>query len=124
MAFSYVVDPARLLVTLRPECPPTLEDWEDVLDRVAADPLFRRGFHVMSDRLHLQVEPDASYVRTTIEAVAERHAAFGESRFAVLTSHLATYGMARMAEALAENRGIAWRVFMNEAEAVQWLFPR
>jgi hypothetical protein len=121
--FSYHIDTSRRLVTVRPESAPTIEDWEDVLDRVAADPSFHSGFSVISDRWHLQVEPDAAYVRATIEAVADRRAAFGGSRFAVLTSHLATYGMARMAEALAENRGIKWRVFMDRDEAMRWVVP-
>lgn len=106
---------------LRPETRPSVEDWEEMLDRVSADPLFQPGFSLLSDRRHLMVEPDAVYVRATIEAVAARRDAFGSSRFAVLTSHLATYGMARMAEALAENRGIQWRVFMDPGEATQWL---
>lgn len=121
MAFSYEIDTERRLVTIRPELRPSIEDWEDVLDRVAADPRFQYGFHLLSDRRHLQVEPDASYVRATIEAVVARRASFGRTRFAVLTSHLATYGMARMAEALAENRGIHWRVFMDADEGARWL---
>ena len=121
MAFSYEIDPDRRLVIVRPESRPSISDWEDVLDRVAADPGFERGFGLMSDRRHLHVEPDASYVRATIDAVASRRASFGATRFAILTSHLATYGMARMAEALAENRGIEWRVFMEPDEASRWL---
>jgi hypothetical protein len=121
VAFIYTIDTTRRVVTLSPQGVPSVEDWEDVLDRVAADPLFRRGFGVLSDRRHLHTEPDATYVRATIDAVFARRAAFGESRFAILTSHLATFGMARMAEALADNRGIAWRVFMDESEIWKWL---
>jgi hypothetical protein len=121
VAFTYDIAPDRRIVTVCPESPPSLDDWENLLDRVAADPRFRIGFHVLSDRRHLNVEPDAVYVRSSIEAVSARRASFGHSRFAVLTSHLATYGMARMAEALAENRGIQWCVFMDPEEAAQWL---
>lgn len=67
------------------------------------------------------VEPDGTYVRATMEAVSAGQGTFRNSRFGVLTSHLATYGMARMAEALAENRGIQWRVFMDPEEAAHWL---
>jgi hypothetical protein len=118
--FSYEIDSDRRLVIVRPESPPSTGDWEDMLDRVAADPRFQQGFNLLSDRQHLHSEPDAIYVHTTIDAVAAR-AVFRSTRFAVLTSHLATYGMARMAEALAENRGIEWRVFMDRAEAMRWL---
>ena len=50
MAFSYVGDPGRRLVIGRPESPPTIEDWEDLLDRVASDPLFQPGVNLLSDR--------------------------------------------------------------------------
>lgn len=123
VAFSYDIDPTRRLVTARPDSPTNIADWEGLLDRVAADPRFQPGFSLLSDRRHLNIEPDAAYVRASIEAVAERRDAFGGSRFAILTSHLATYGMARMAEALAENRGIEWQVFMNERDALEWLSP-
>ena len=124
MAFSYAIDPKRHLVVVRPESPPTIEDWKELLDRVAHDPLFKPGFRLLSDRRHLQVEPDAAYVRASIDALEMRRPAFGQSRFAILTLHVATYGMARMAEALAENRGIEWRAFMNELEAMEWLLSR
>lgn len=121
MAFSYVVDPERRLVIARPESPPTIEDWRELLDRVASDPVFQPGFHLLSDRRHLQVDPDAAYVRASIEALEARNHAFGHSRFAILTLHLATYGMARMAQALAEDRSIECRAFMDEREAMEWL---
>lgn len=121
MAFNYEIDSDRRLVTVRPEPRPSVEDWESVLDRIAADSRFERGFSFLSDRRHLDHEPDVAYVRATIDAVDSRRAVFGATRFGVLTYHLATYGMARMAEALADNRGIVWRVFMDEGEAMRWL---
>jgi hypothetical protein len=39
---------------------------------------------------------------------------------AILSGNLATYGMGRMAEMLADNRELEFRVFTDEAEAIRW----
>jgi hypothetical protein len=121
MSFAYRIDVQRRLVVLRPDTVPSLRDWENVLDRVASDPLFAAGFGVLSDRVHLKTEPDADYVRGSIAAIEQRSGTFRRTRWAILTSHLPTYGMGRMAEAYAENRDIELRVFTVESEALDWL---
>jgi hypothetical protein len=120
MAFAHEIDVARRLVIVRPDGVPTIQDWTDLLDRLAADPAFQPGFGVVSDRRHLLVTPTAEYVRTSVEAIAQRRGVFGRSRWAILTSHQATYGMARMAEAYADNREIAFSAFAEMDEAIAW----
>lgn len=124
MPLTYTIDPVLRLVTFRPEQLPTLPDFARVLDDLAVDPLFRPGFSVLVDRRELSVEPDVAFVRGAIDAIAHRNAMFPGTRWASLTSHLATYGMGRMAEAFAENRGVTYRVFTNAAEAMNWLLDR
>ncbi len=124
LSFHYSIDPSRRLVVLRPDAPPSLEDWAEVLDRVARDPAFSPDFGVLSDRRHLVKEPTADYAKRSVTAIEERSRQFPGTRFAILTSHLATYGMGRLAEAYAENRGIAFRVFTSEADAMEWLSSR
>jgi hypothetical protein len=121
MAFSHDIDPARRLVTIRADRLPSLRDLEDVLHRVQSDPRFQPGFGVLSDRRHFDAESDAPYVRAAIDALARRHDTFHPTRFAIVTSHLATYGMGRMAEVYAENRNVLFRVFMDELSALAWL---
>lgn len=120
--FSYTIDPQLGLVRFHPgDELPSLQELEAVLDQLAQDPLFRPGFAVIVDRRHFTMEPDVGYVRGGISAIAERHARFGQTRWASVTSHLASYGMGRMAEAYAEHRGVQYRVFTDEAEAMAWL---
>lgn len=118
----YTIDPVWRLVTFSPKQLPTLGAFEADIDQLVSDPLFRPDFSVLVDRRQLTVEPDAAFVRGAIELMA--HPRLAGIRWASLTSHLATYGMGRMAEALAENRGVDYRVFTDETEAMNWLRDR
>jgi hypothetical protein len=120
MPFDYDVDAARRLVVLRPADAPTLQDWVDVLDQLMADERIGAGFGIVSDRRHFSTAPPVEYVRESIRALADRRAFFGSRRVAIVTGHLATYGMARMGEAFAEDRGLAFRVFEDLDDAVNW----
>jgi hypothetical protein len=121
MPFEYSVDRERKLVVVRPDATPTIGDWISLLDRLATDPAFRPDYGIISDRRHLTIAPSVEYVRASIQAIADRREHFGSSRWAILTSHMASYGMARMAEAYADNRGIAFRVFLDDEKgAVRW----
>lgn len=120
--FTYLIDPSLGLVRLTSgETLPTVPDLEQALDRLLADPQFRPGFGVLVERRQLHVAPDSSYVRGGIEALAVRRERFGHTRFASLTGHLTSFGMGRMGEAYADNRGVPYRVFRNEEEALLWL---
>jgi hypothetical protein len=121
MSFSYTIDASRGLVVFQPTALPTLAELEQVLDRLLADPAFRPGYGVLVDRRNLTTEPDAEYARQGILAIASRRARFGDTRWASLTSHLATYGIGRIAEAYADNRDLPYRVFTHEGEALAWL---
>jgi hypothetical protein len=120
MVFAREIDVARRLVIVRPDSAPTIEDWTDLLDRLARDPDFQPGFGIISDRRLLEGTPTVEYVRASVEAIAERGHLFGKSRWAIVTSRPATYGMARMAQAYAENRGIAFTAFADLDEAIAW----
>jgi hypothetical protein len=122
MAFAYNIDPLLGLVRLDPgQDLPSVSDFEGAIDRLASDPLFRAGFGVLVERRQFQVEPAVGYVRGAIDALASRRGSFGDTRWSSITSHLTSYGMGRMAEAFAENRGVKYRVFMDEREAIMWL---
>lgn len=122
MQLTYTLDRSRRLVTIVLYQPPTLADVEAVLDHLAADPRFQPGFGVLADRWHLTSEPDEAYVRGVIEAIAGRGNRFADMRWATVTSHLSAYRMGRLViEPYAAKCGVAYRVFMDEAQAVEWL---
>lgn len=122
MGLVYSLDPSLRLVRILLREQPALEEVEAVLDQLAADPQLGPGFGVLVDRWRLIAEPDETYVRGAIEAIAERREHFTAMRWAAVTSHLTGYRMGRlMMEPFAEKRGVAYRVFMDEAEALKWL---
>ena len=122
MALAYSLDPSQRIARFLLREQPALPEVEAVLDQLIADPLFGAGFGVLINRWHLIAEPDESYVRGAIEAIAERRLHFADVRWAAVTSHLAGYRMGRLImEPFAEKRGIAYRVFMDEGEATRWL---
>jgi hypothetical protein len=125
MAFSLDVDPGRGLVLLRPDAQPSLQDWVDAIDRALSHPDFQTGFSFVSDRRHITDPPSKDYVRGSIEALVARRERLGAGcRVAVVTSHDAPFGMARMAEAYAEPRAVTFRVFRDYDEAITWVTGR
>lgn len=123
VALTYNLDPVRRLVRIVLHEPPTLLDAEAVLDQLAADPQFGPGFRVLVDRWQLMLEPDEAYVRGAIEAIASRGPRFTGVRWAAVTSHLSGYRMVRLLiEPFAQQRGVEYRVFMDEGQALEWLF--
>ena len=122
MPLTYAIDPARQLVTFRLYHWPTLTESQEALDRLSADPLLRRGVRVLVDQRLVPTVPEAEYVRRSIDNLAHRWPALRGARWAAVTTNPVTYGMGRMAEALAQRRGVEFRMFTSEDEAFGWLF--
>jgi hypothetical protein len=122
MPLTYAIDPARQLVTFRLYHWPSLTESQEALDRLSADPLLRRGVRVLVDQRLVPTVPDAEYVRRNIDNLAHRWPALRGARWAAVTMNPVTYGMGKMAEALAVRRGVEFRVFTDEDEALGWLF--
>lgn len=97
-----------------------MSDWQELLDRLAADPAVEPGFGLLSDRRHINVPPTTTYVRGSIDALAAHGDFFRSRRIAILTTDLATYGMARMAEVYAEGCRLAFKAFQDEEQAIAW----
>lgn len=96
-------------------------EFQEALDRLAKDPLLAKGARVLVDQQLVTTVPDAEYVRRGIDNLAHRWPTLRGARWASLTTNPVTYGMGRMAEALAQRRGVEFRVFTTEAEAMEWL---
>jgi hypothetical protein len=118
---TYAIDAGRQLVTFRLYDWPTLAEFRDALDRLTKDPLLHRCVRVLIDQRLVSGVPDADYVRQGIDNLADRWPTLRGARWASLTTNPITYGMGKMAEALAQRRGVQFRVFMSEAEALDWL---
>jgi hypothetical protein len=120
MHLTYTIDPNLRLVTidLGQEIP-SPADIRQVFDDLSADPLFRPGYSVLVDGGHLYIERRLE--QKGLLMLAARLALNSDvSRWAVLTSNLATYRDRRFAEAYAASLGIACRIFILRGEAMNW----
>jgi hypothetical protein len=98
---------------------PTLDELNNILDELAADPEFHRGFGVMVNVGEFSVEP--AYLRSALLKISARLSFFGASRWAFLTSNQDRYLWRADTEAFARRHGLMHRVFMDRAEAMGWL---
>ncbi len=99
----------------------TLEDIFETIGGAVRDPRFRPGFDVYSD--HRAVgEPLTGPQATQVAAFLEKHAdVLAGTRWAVVTSKPASYGMLRMLSILAQRVPMEIQVFASQSEAEAWL---
>jgi hypothetical protein len=121
MSILTTVDVARRLVTMRYEgASPTAQEWAASLLEVFKAPGYEPGFAFLVDRRGVP-SPTADWVRFTV-SFRERHAAqIAGSRWAVVVSDPANFGMGRMGEILLEIQGVTQATFKSMEEAELWL---
>ncbi len=99
----------------------TMKEIKALIDGVVKDPDFRRGYHILSDHRRIGDPATAGQVRGTVEHIAALIDALGESKWAIVASKEASYGMMRMMEMLAEDLPIQISVFRDLEDARDWL---
>ena len=121
MAILIKIDADRRLVTVRYEhASPTAQEWASAMLEIFRDPGYQPGFNFLVDRRGVP-SPTADFVRATV-AFRERHAKeISGSRWAVVVSDPANYGMGRMGEILLEIQGVTQATFHSLEEAELWL---
>jgi hypothetical protein len=118
--FQVSVDPVRRRITFHYQEAQTIEDWLAAMDRALAHPDYRAGFDVLVDRRGGIVPSSTSFIHTLADYVRAHHELHG-IRWAAVVDQPATYGMARMWEALVEDVGLETHIFRSLDEAEQWL---
>jgi hypothetical protein len=120
MPLSYDVDVASRLVTLT--CGnTTLERWSRLMFDVFADPRYQPGFAILVDCRTATRTPSSDDVRGVVEFITSHRAMLGTSRWAVVVEKAAGFGMARMAETIANMASVDLRAFQSLDEAAAWL---
>jgi hypothetical protein len=120
MPLSYDVDVASRLVTLT--CGnTTLERWSRLMFDVFADPRYQPDFAILVDCRTATLTPSSDDVRGVVEFIASHRAMLGTSRWAVVVEKAAGFGMARMAETIANIANVDLRAFQSLDEAAAWL---
>jgi hypothetical protein len=124
MPISYEVDTHRRIVRLLYERDPNFRDWASAMDDATRAPGYEPGFGFLFDRR--SVPPATSeHIRAAVAWIGQHRAQVAGSRWAVVVTDPASYGMTRMGQALAEGLPVQLRVFKDVDEAVFWLLqPR
>ena len=119
MALSYSIDSSRQIVTITGDYTDA-SGWRTLLEAVAADPAYQRGFGFIRDLRASDHPVDATTVIGIIAVVREFWDVLGVRRAAMVT-RLRVDTPATVAEALAEDQRVALRAFTSYDEAVAWV---
>ncbi|MEO8449253.1 MAG: hypothetical protein ABI647_05650 [Gemmatimonadota bacterium] len=98
---------------------PTIAQWTAVMRRALSDPAYQTGFGFLLDRRLAKGPPTTPFVRATLAFSEANRARLGASRWAVVVTDAASFGMARMGQILAEHQQIG--AFTDMASAEAWL---
>jgi len=120
MPFDRTFEPERQLLVMRAMDVGTLRDALEGLQAVAGGAALETRASLLLDLRGLAFHPSApeAYALAAELAAVMRE---GGRRVAILTGPGVQYGCGRMIGTVAEMRGIAVHVAMEEAEALHWL---
>lgn len=119
MPLAYSIDPAKQIVTITGDYTDA-SGWRTLLEAVAADPGYQKGFGFIRDLRAAERPVDANTVIDIIRVVREFWDRLGVRRAAMVT-RLAVDTPATVAEALAQDQRVALRAFTSYDEAVAWV---
>lgn len=118
MAVTYVIDSNAQLVLMTATGPTSTSDIADVQRRLREDPHFQPTFNQLFD--FRNATPTDVHNRQ-VEALLESSPSAPSSRRAYVVSPGVSYGMARMAAAMAEYQKRMVRVFLSMDAARAWV---
>ena len=99
----------------------TIQEIVETINKSVQDPKFRPGFSVLSDHSQVREPITAQQAEQTIEHLVNLSDSMAGSRWAVVTTTAASYGMMRMLSVLAERVPMEVQVFSSQSEAEVWL---
>jgi hypothetical protein len=117
----FKIYPERQLVSIHWAGVPTVEEWYNTIELILGHPDYRREMSLITYRAGSHREITPAFVRGVLHAFEHRSQWMNPMRIAVVAPEAATFGMARMAETLAETTPVCVRAFRRSREALQWL---
>jgi hypothetical protein len=117
----FKIYPERQLVSIRWAGVPSVQEWYDIIERIIGHSGYRRGMNMITYRpgSHSAITP--AFVRGVLQAFEHRSKWMNPLSVAVVAPETCGFGMARMAETLAESTTICLRAFRRPREALEWL---
>lgn len=98
----------------------SFNEWAAMMRSIFSGPDYVPGFSFIFDRSLATAAPDRSFVEKVVTYIKENREKCGNARFAIVVTGIPSYGMARMAQGLA-NEIDALQVFKNIDDAKRWL---
>ena len=106
-----------------------VDEWRPVIEAVLKDPAYRAGMGLIYDVRRRVRVPETTEIQQTVSFLASRAHEIGRSRWAVVVSSTAGFGMGRMAGALLDSSAdtrpqgslVTGGVFRDLAEAEAWV---
>lgn len=120
MPIDAVVDVPARTVRMHYSRTPLFEEWKGALDRVLETPGFDKGFAFLVDRREVAA-PSAEFVQKTTFYAQSNIAKLDGSRWALVVTSPASYGMGRMWQTLTNDLPIEIRLFEDIGTAELWL---
>jgi hypothetical protein len=102
---------------------PTLEEWSAAMMAIMADPGCHPGLCVLMDRTSAG-PPTTEFLRGLAAFVDEHRDVVRGWSVAMVVADTASYGMARMGQALLARAGVSFEIFQTPADAEGWLRQR
>jgi len=115
------IDEERRRVVARVHGDFTLGEIFEAINRSVQDPRFRPGFSVLSDHTAVGEPLTSLQAQQMVEHLNSLTEFMAGSRWAVIASKPASYGMLHMVSVLAEHVPMDVRVFSTHEEAEAWL---
>lgn len=120
-AKSFKVYPKRNLVSINWKRAPSVQDWQEVVERVIEHPDYRRGMNFLTCRGARQTAVTPDYVRRVLDVLESRAQHISPASLAVVAAAPSEFGMARMMETLSDTASVVVRAFKRPREAMEWL---
>jgi len=118
---AYRIDPNEGIVYIAGREIATLDEWTAFIDEILADPSYRVGFSLISDRRDQHQVPPPGYARALAEKLRERAGKLSGCRWAMVVNSTVAYGLGRMIELTVESDGIDMRLFTDYEAAMAWI---
>ncbi len=99
----------------------TMEDIIQTIYQVTADPNFQAGFDILSDHTGIEEVITTEQIKITTSHLTTLSHHFTGSRWAVVTTRDASFGMMRMFSIYLEKILITLKVFRSITQAEKWL---
>ena len=99
----------------------SFDDITNTMKNAIQDPDFENGYNILSDHTEIDNIITTTQLHSTLELLQTLSKYFENSKWAIVTKKMASYGMMRMLSMKAENLPLQINVFNNYEEAEKGL---